>query len=280
MNRNAADRAMNVGAVTLNYRLEGHGSECLVCIHGVGSSLLAWEPVVQRLKGDFTILTFDLRGHGASTLQKGFYDIDEMVDEVLGLAAGVGFESFNLAGFSLGGLIAQRLALRYPAKVARLILLSTVAGRNDEERARVAARLEALRTQERGSHYDASLSRWLTDAFQVNNPELVKQLRERNAQNDPECYASAYRVLAQSDFGAELHRLQCPTLIVTGSDDAGSNPRMARFMHDEIAGSELRILPGLRHSILTEAPDTVASMIQNFIMAQAGSEAAEVRDDR
>ena len=66
-----------VGDVTFNYRIDGSGSEPLVCIHGVGSYLEAWSGVVDRLKDRFTILTFDLRGHGRSSRIKGRYEIDD-----------------------------------------------------------------------------------------------------------------------------------------------------------------------------------------------------------
>lgn len=260
-----ADRQAVIGAVTLNYRLAGKGTEPLVCIHGVGSSLEAWEPIVELLSDQYRILTLDLRGHGKSSLVRGFYDIDQMVAEVVGLASIVGFDQFNLVGFSLGGLIAQRLALTHPASIKRLMLLSTVTGRNDEERARVQARLLALQTGDRGAHYDASLSRWLTEDFQLKNPELILKLRARNASNDPACYASAYRVLAESDYGDSLNQIDCPTLIVTGEEDSGSNPRMARFMHEQIAGSKLVIFPKLRHSILIEAPALVAKTLDEFM---------------
>jgi pimeloyl-ACP methyl ester carboxylesterase len=253
-----------VADVTLNYRIEGSG-EPLVCIHGVGSYLEAWDGVVERLKDSFTILTFDLRGHGHSSRVKGRYEIDDFVHEALALADKVGFSTLNLAGFSLGGLIAQRLALTHLARLKKLVLLSTVAGRTPEERRRVLERLAALREGTPASHHNASLSRWLTEEFQERNPTIIDRLRQRDAENDPDCYASAYRVLAETDFGGFLDQIRCPTLIATGEDDAGSNPRMARYMHERIPGSVLRILPGLRHSILIEAPDSVASLIRNFI---------------
>lgn len=259
------DRQLNVGSATLNFRIDGTGPEPLVCVHGVGSYLEAWSGVVALLAGQFTILTFDLRGHGRSSRVKGRYELDDFVDETIKLADHVGFETFNLAGFSLGGLIAQKLAIDHPQRLRRLVLLATVAGRTPDERARVLARLAALKAGEAGSHYDGSLSRWLTEAFQQQNPELIRAARERSAANDPDCYAAAYRVLAETDLGDQLHRISCPTLIATGEDDIGSNPRMARFMNDCIPGSTLRILPGLRHSILIEAPDLVGSMMQDFL---------------
>ncbi|WP_144578922.1 alpha/beta fold hydrolase [Agrobacterium sp. DE0009] len=256
---------LKVGEVQLAYRLEGEGSRPLICIHGVGSYKEAWEGVVDGLMKDFTILTFDLRGHGESSRIKGRYEIEDFVREVIALADHVGFKTFSLAGFSLGGLIAQKLVLTHQERVDHLILLSTVAGRTQEERDRVAGRLAALMAGQPGSHYDASLSRWLTEEFQKNNPDKIARLRARNAENDPDCYAAAYRVLAETDLGEELSQIGVPTLIATGEDDSGSNPRMADFIHDRIANSELRILQGLRHSILTEAPDLVASIMRDFL---------------
>ena len=257
-----------VGEVTFNYRIDGDGAEPLVCLHGVGSYLEAWSGVVERLRDRFTILTFDLRGHGQSSRIKGRYEIDDFVNETLALADHAGFGTFNLAGFSLGGLIAQRLALTHLTRIRKMVLLSAVAGRTPEERERVLGRLAALRSGTSAAHHDASLSRWLTEDFQADNPDVITSLRERDAENDPDCYASAYRVLAETDFGGFIDQIRCPTLIVTGEDDAGSNPRMAQYMHERIPGSGLRILPGLRHSILIEAPDLVASLMGDFLGAE------------
>lgn len=259
-----------VGDVTLNYRIDGSG-EPLVCIHGVGSYLEAWSGVIDRLKDQFMILTFDLRGHGHSSRAKGRYEIDDFVNEALALADKAGFSTFHLAGFSLGGLIAQRLALTHLDRLRKLVLLSTVAGRTPEERTRVLERLAALRAGTPADHHNASLSRWLTEAFQEQNPEVIARLRQRDAENDPECYAAAYRVLAETDFGGFLDQIRCPTLIATGEDDAGSNPRMARYMHERIPGSTLSILPGLRHSILIEAPQTVADLMRGFLTGKEAS---------
>jgi pimeloyl-ACP methyl ester carboxylesterase len=265
----AIDGNFEFDGVSLRYRLQGDGPHELICIHGVGSYLEAWQGTINEIGPGFRVLTFDLRGHGQSTLVRGRYEIDDFVGDILALADHVGFESFNIAGFSLGGLIAQRLALTHPQRLKRLILLSTVAGRTAEERARVLARLAALQAGDRGSHYDASLSRWLTEEFQASHPRLISELRLRNAGNDPDCYASAYRVLAQTDFGGLIDQISAPTLIATGEEDRGSNPRMSLFMHECIPNSRVHILPKLRHSILTEAPAEVADLVRSFLLEAA-----------
>jgi pimeloyl-ACP methyl ester carboxylesterase len=258
----------DAAGVDLRYRLIGSGPRSLVCIHGVGSYLEAWDDVAGLLGDRFTILTFDLRGHGRSARVSGRYEMDDFVRETIALADHVGFGRFHLAGFSLGGLIAQQIALSHPDRIDRLVLLSTVAGRNAQEKAQVLERLALLQTAGAQQHHDTSLSRWLTERFQDANPDRIAELRRRDAENDRDCYAAAYRVLATTDLGDQLEQIRVPTLIVTGEDDVGSSPRMARFMHERIAGSALSILPDLRHSILVEAPALVAARMATFLMEE------------
>ena len=89
----------------------------------------------------------------------------------------------------------------------------------------------------------------------------MRQLQENHAP----AYAAAYTVFSLSDLGDRLHAIRHPTLIATGEHDQGSNRRMAQFMHDQIAGSRLCILPGLRHSVLVEAPDQIAALLREFL---------------
>jgi pimeloyl-ACP methyl ester carboxylesterase len=94
---------------------------------------------------------------------------------------------------------------------------------------------------------------------------LLAAYAARNQANDPACYAAAYRVLADTDLVERLPEITVETLVMTGEHDQGSNPRMARLMHERIQGSILRILPVLRHSILVEAPETVAAVLGDFL---------------
>lgn len=250
------------GTLSTRYRLEGSGPK-LVLIHGVGASLEAWDGVADQLR-DFTILRYDLRGLGESTRVPGPYSLADFTGDLNALLEHLQWRSAHVAGHSLGGLVAQAFALEFPSRVAKLILLSTVAGRNAEERARVQERLRAVAEGVPGGHFRQSLDRWFTPEFQRANPELVEQLERRNRANDPAAYAAAYRVLAESDLAEELHRITAETLVATGEHDQGSNPRMARLINERIPGSVLKILPGLRHSILVEAPGTVARLIDDF----------------
>jgi 3-oxoadipate enol-lactonase len=251
------------GLVTA-YAVEGGGPPLLL-IHGVGARLDAWDGVVAALGGRLTTIRHDLRGHGASSKAPGPYSVELFAEDALALLDHLGVARCHVAGHSLGGMIAQRLALDAPRRVDRLVLLSTAGGRTEEERGRVLERLALVRDGIPGEHFRRSVGRWFSDEFQRRNPEVIERYAARNMENDPACYAAAYRVLATTDLADELGRIRAPTLIVTGEGDVGSSPRMARLMHERIPGSRLRILPGLRHSLLVEAPELVAQILEEFV---------------
>jgi pimeloyl-ACP methyl ester carboxylesterase len=176
-----------------------------------------------------------------------------------------GMARAHVVGFSLGGLIAQQIALAAPARVDRLALLAAVAGRTDEERAKVVGRLDAIRTGGIAAVTGAARERWFTEEFARSNPGRIAQRIAELEANDLESYLEAYRVFGTSELGPELHRITARTLVLTGEHDVGSNTRMARFMHETIGTSELVILPRLKHSLLVEAPLLVARALRRFL---------------
>ena len=260
----AVERTVETGAATLRCRVEGRGDDLLL-VHGVGGDLEAWDGVVAALKGAFRTVRFDLRGHGRSSRPAGALRLDDFVADTLAVMDAFGIGRCHLAGHSLGGLIAQEMALGHPGRIGRLVLLSTVAGRNREERRAVAARLAVVADGAPGDHFQRSLPRWFSDRFLAAHPERIAALAARNRANDPASYAAAYRVLATTDLARRLPGIRAPTLVATGDGDVGSNPRMAKLMHEAIAGSSLHIFGDLRHAVLEEAPGRVAALLAAFL---------------
>ena len=248
----------------IRFLVEGEGDP-VTLIHGVGSNLESWDQVVQRLQVNFTLLRMDLRGHGQSERTTGECALEDYVADVLGAMDAAGFGKTDLIGFSLGGMIAQLFALTHPDRVHCLALISAVAGRTPEEKQRMSERAKKIREDGIGSVIGASHQRWFTDRFRQAHPEKVERRLKELLENDPDSYAEAYRVFAESDVGDRIHGIPHRTLVATGENDIGSNPRMARFMHDQIPDSELVIFPELRHSLLVEAPDRVADLLLNFL---------------
>jgi 3-oxoadipate enol-lactonase len=253
-------------APTIHYWDDGGDNPPAMLIHGVGADGTSWDQIAAAMSPDFRVLRLDLRGHGRSGHIEGPLTIDDFVRDVVDVLDARAIPAAHIIGFSLGGMIAQGIALHHPDRVQRLVLLSAVAGRTEEERERVRSRLKLLKEQGVAAITGAAQDRWFTPEFIARNPDLVARRMQQLRENHAASYAAAYTVFSTTDLGDQLHAIRAPTLIATGEHDAGSNTRMARYMNAQIANSQLEILPGLRHSILVEAPALVTRLISDFLI--------------
>jgi pimeloyl-ACP methyl ester carboxylesterase len=250
--------------VAINFEVEGRGRH-VTLLHGVGSHLQAWDDVVAALRDEFTLLRYDLRGHGRSGKPPGPYDLDDYVADLAALLDAQSVDRTTLVGFSFGGMIAPAFTVRHPERVRALGIVSAAAGRTPEQRAAVVKRADELGRGGARMTVDAAIERWFTPECRARNPEIVERQIQRVLGNDPVGYAAAYRVFAESDPIGDLGRIRCPTLVMTGEHDAGSTPAMARAIHERIAGSRLVILSRYRHSLLIEATAEVVGEVRTLL---------------
>lgn len=249
---------------TINFEVSGQGVP-LVLIHGVGADLGSWDTVTAELEGAFKVIRPDLRGHGKSLPIEGPYSVERFAADIIAVMDAAGVERAHLMGFSLGGLIAQKLTTDYADRFDRIVILSAVAGRTDEERAKVVARLDMIRDSGMDAITGAAADRWFTEDFARRHPDVIeKRVGELKAVHLAS-YLEAYRVFGTTELIDTLHRIDRPVLIMTGELDQGSNARMANDMHKLIPRSELIILPRLKHSVLVEASDVVAGHVREFL---------------
>ncbi len=241
------------------------GHDTVVLIHGLAGTLHLWDRVVPRLETRFHVLRYDLRGHGKSDVPDGEWSLDDFVGDLVALLDSRGLAAAHVVGFSLGGLIVQKLALDHAERVKRLVILSAIAGRIEEERENVRQRLRNVESDDVEANIALGVERWFSPEFRRDHPDLVQQRIDTYLATDRRGYLNAHRVFVTSDLADDLHRIDRPTLVMTGEFDPGSNVRMARFMHQAIEGSCLEILPGLRHAVLVEAPQVVAEKLDAFL---------------
>jgi 3-oxoadipate enol-lactonase len=251
------------GRPSIAYRTDGEG-EPLVLVHGVGGGSENWDGVVAALPARFRCIRLDLSGHGRSGLIAAPCTVQELARDVTDVMDEFGVRTASIAGFSLGGLIAQAIALETPARVSKLALIATVAGRTPEEQARSAARIEVVR--EKGLAFIAAGNRefWFSDDFRRAHPEIVEARVQQFMACDPASYLHAFAVFAKGDLADRLAEIRKPTLVVAGEFDPAATARMARLMHEKIAGSRLEILAGMRHAVLIECPERVAGLLAEF----------------
>lgn len=243
---------------------EGPGVPIL-CLHGVGSSMRAWDGVIGRLPQDRPVISYDLRGHGDSDKPAGPYEIEDFVDDALALMDRQGLQSVDVVGFSLGGLIAQGLALTAPDRVRRLVLIGTVANRRPDERERVQQRYAELVAEGPVALAGRSVERWYTPEYLAEHPEVRERTMREMAELDPGAYTAAYRVLASTDFAERLQELRMPVLAIAGEADVGSPPHMAEYIVETVANGRLVVIEGVKHNMLSVTPDTIAKEITTHV---------------
>jgi pimeloyl-ACP methyl ester carboxylesterase len=171
-------------------RVTGAGAP-LVLIHGVGIDLEIWEPLVSRLQPGRRLIRYDMRGHGKTAKPPGPYRLDDFVDQLDRLAGALGLDRFDLAGFSMGGLVAEAFTARFPERVRRLALLHTVHDRSPAERAAVITRLAQVEAGDLERSFADAIARWLTVEFRKARPDLVSALERRLRANDPAAYRAS-----------------------------------------------------------------------------------------
>lgn len=252
-------------AVDCAYTVEGQG-EPLFLIHGIGARRATFAKLVAALQDRFTCISYDLRGHGASPVPSGRFGLDDLVDDLEALRAKLGVERAHFAGHSLGGMIGPAYARRYPDRVLSLGLWSTAAFRTADDSAKVMGVVAAMREKGIGQVLDTLTARWFTDAFIAAHPEVIAWRKGQVMDTPAEVFLNVFDIYAETEMGPWLHEIAARTQIITGENDGGCNPRLNRRIQSALPGSELVILPDLKHAIFIEATDQVAPHVRRFLL--------------
>ncbi|QUH03787.1 alpha/beta fold hydrolase [Saccharopolyspora erythraea] len=232
----------------------------VVLLHGVGLDHTMWHRVALEISAaGHRVHAPDLLGHGAAPDAEPGTALAGLAGPVARLAAGAR-APVHLVGFSLGALVATRVALDHPDRVASLTLVSGVANRSEAERRAVAGRLEAAH-RDLASTFDVAVDRWFSPRRRDAEPGLVDQVRTVLRANRPASYLACYAVFAQADaeLWPQLPRMVPPVLAVTGQDDPGSTPQMAAAVAERVPRGRWAVVPGARHLLPLERPDVVAA---------------------
>ncbi len=255
-------------AVPSAFSVAGTGP-ALFMIHGIGARRATFDGMVAGLKDRFTCITYDLRGHGLTPWDAGRFDLDDLVDDLEALRSRLGIEAAHFAGHSLGGMIGPRYALRHPGRVLSLGLWSTAAFRTEDDSAKVKGVVAAMREKGIGAVLDTLTARWFTDAFAAERPDVIEWRKRQVMETDPEVFLNVFDIYADCEMAPWLREVTAPSQIITGEHDGGCNPRLNRLIHSALSGSELEILPELKHAIFIEATDQVLPHVRRFLISKA-----------
>jgi 3-oxoadipate enol-lactonase len=237
----------------------------LVLLHCLGVDHHIWDIAANGLERDFTLLSYDLPGHGETPVPSQSYGVEELSDQLAAVLKREGVTRAHVAGISLGGLVAQHFAAHHPDMVDRLVLIDTTPRYIDDMRRMWVERAATARAKGVPALVDDLLQIWFTQGFLATNPPAVQYVRNTFARTSGEGYALACEALGAAELRAYARQIAAPTLVVCGDNDVPSFLDAARWLTETIPQARLAWLGPARHASILEQPEAFCRAVREFL---------------
>lgn len=248
----------------LHWRDEGDPQGApVVFAHALGLDLTIWDKVLPLLPPGLRLIRYDLRGHGASEVPPSPYSMGALVRDAEALLDRLKVRNCVFVGLSVGGLIAQGLAVKRLDQVRALVLSNTAA--KIGTRAIWDERVAAVRAGGVAAVADGVLARWFPPAF-LDGAE-GRHWRARLLACPAEGYAGTAAAIGGTDFLTPTSGLRLPTLAIAGSEDGSTPPDLVRELADLVPGAEFRLIRGAGHLPPIDRPKAFADALTEFLAA-------------
>jgi pimeloyl-ACP methyl ester carboxylesterase len=238
----------------------------LLLIHGLGYARWGWEPVADRLAERFRVLLFDNRGIGESEVPPGPYTAAAMAEDAVQVLDEAVVDRAHVVGTSLGGMVAQELALARPERVDRLVLACTTPG--GPGAFPLPQRTVALIAEAPSLAPAVALRRFVENALADDAPdELVERIHAHRLASPPDPAGWQAQAAAGAGFDAldRIGGIAAPTLILHGTDDGVVDSRNAALLAERIPDARVQLFEGRGHLFFWEDPDGFVEAVEGFL---------------
>jgi 3-oxoadipate enol-lactonase len=253
-----------IGDIEVFYTIEGEGP-WLTMSHSLACNTTAWDDQAALLSKNFKVLRYDTRGHGQTSATPGPYTLEQLADDAYGLLTALGITQTHWMGISMGGMIGQTMALKYPTLFTSLMLIDTTSRRPDNAQAMWGARITMAKEQGMISLLESTLERWFTEPFRKNHPNAIKSISDGILSTSVDGFCGCCAAIAQINTLDRLKEIQCPAIVMVGEHDHGTPPAMAKQIHDNLPNSEFVLIESAAHIANIEQPEAFNQAIQKFL---------------
>ena len=234
----------------------------IVFIHGVGLTYEIWQPQLDFFK-DRSILSYDILGHGKTSLNKQNISFDDFSDQLINLINELKIDKIHLIGFSIGSLIARNFATKFNDRLQSLTLFGSIYKRSEQQQKIVNERFNQAKQELKLSKQ--ALKRWFTDKYLENNPNTYEKISTILSSNNMSNFLKVYALFVNHKNDEDFEKIKINTLVMTGENDIGSTIEMSQELNKIIINSELKIIKDGKHLCGIECADDVNLAIKKFI---------------
>src|ERR1700733_1947460 len=259
--------AQQSGSGIHSVRTGRRGAPLVVLVHAVGRDLTFGADQNEMLQTFCDVVAYDLPGHGGSARPAKGFGFADAVETLTKAIADADAGPAHIVGLSVGGMIAQNLALARPDLVRSLVLVDTTSTFPDAVRAALLDRARLTRTEGMGAILKQTLERWFTADFIQRHPDVIDRVTKTLLADDSEIHAGMWEMIATLDNAPRLASLDKPTLVVVGEHDPTTPVAASRAIAERIPGAVLHIVPGASHMAPLEKPRQVNEILQGFLAA-------------
>jgi 3-oxoadipate enol-lactonase len=238
----------------------------VVMSHALGLNLHMWDGLATALAPQHPVLRYDHRGQGQSAVVPGPYTMDQLVDDLARLIHEWGRGPAVVIGLSMGGMVAQGLAIRHPALVRGLVLANTAALYPQASQQIWADRIAAVQTGGMAAIADMGVERYLAPATRATRPELAAAVRAQLLRTDAAGYIANCQAIRHVNWLAGLEKITCPTAVLCGSEDLGTTPAMNKTIAQTIPGASYTEFAGAAHLSVAEAPQAFEAAVRGLLV--------------
>jgi 3-oxoadipate enol-lactonase len=261
---------IRANGIDIHYRIDGDRAparpwlvfgHCLACDHTM------WDAQAQVFSQALNVLRYDTRGHGATSAPAGDYTIELLAEDLKALLDALKIPRCHFVGISMGGMIGQMAALRWPAQFASLTLVDTASRYAPEMRAMWDQRIAAVRTPQ-GMHaaVPATLERWFTAGFRQMRPDVTAKIGALIRATPVHGFVGCAQAIARLNLTARLGSITCPTLVIVGDEDRSTPLAMAEEIVRAIPDARLVRIPNAAHLSSVEQPDRFNEALRTFLL--------------
>lgn len=254
--------------IDIFYRDDGEGRPVLF-IQGLGVDHRGWGAVTRPLAKRFRCISYDNRDVGRSSYVEAPYDVVDMAADAVGLLDALGIARADVVGQSMGGVIAQEMAIRYPERVRRLVLVTTYTSGDPRGSAIFEGQALLRRTLSREEYCRATF--WSVYSHQDYRREdgFVETMIERTAGNDlwqpQDAYERHVRAVTSANTEGRLGEISSPTLILAGAEDILTPMRFSSLLARDIPDNRLEVVDGAGHGMIWSHSDAVVDAVDGFL---------------